>query len=397
MPWQPSEATSLSTAERHWGLAAAIACAAVFGASVGLTAPLLSLTLEARGFDSSVTGLNAAATFIGVILGPMLTPALVARFGPRRFMLGCLAGDAVLFLLMKPLDSIAAWFVLRAGLGLLGSSLFTATEAWISLIASDAGRGRVIGLYAAALSLGFGSGPLLLSLTGMAGWTPFLANTALAAFAALPLLMLGERGVPFGRKETPSPLGIFVKAPAIIVAVGLFGAFETGAIALLPVWGVRIGLDPQRAAATLTAIYFGAIALQYPVGWLSDRVPRRLVLRLCAGAGLVGALLGPWAGDALMPLFTALFFCGGLASGLYPVALAMAGDRFRDGELVAANAALIMSYGIGSLIGPVAGGIAMDLWNPHGLLTLFALLFATFLATTLTPARRAEARQEPRP
>jgi MFS family permease len=284
---------------------------------------------------------------------------------------------------MKPLDSIAAWFVLRAVLGLLGSSLFTAAEAWISLMASDAGRGRIIGVYAAALSLGFGSGPLLLSLAGMAGWTPFLANAGLASLAALPLMLLGERGVPLSRRTGTNPLAIFAKAPAIIIAVGLFGAFETGAIALLPVWGVRIGLDAQHAAATLTAIYFGAIALQYPVGWLSDHVPRRLVLRLCGGAGLLGALLGPWVGEAPLPLFAVLFFCGGLASGLYPVALAMAGDRFRDAELVAANAALIMSYGIGSLIGPITGGIAMDLWNPHGLLALFALLFATFLATTL--------------
>ena len=380
---QDPESPRPSTAERYGSLAAAIACVTVFGAGIGLTAPLLSLTLEARGYDSTVTGLNAAATFVGVIVGPMLTPALVARFGLRRFMLGCLGGDAAVFLLMKPLDSIAAWFVLRAGLGLLGSSLFTATEAWISLLASDAGRGRIIGVYAAALSLGFGSGPLLLSFAGMAGWTPFLLNAAICAAAALPLLALGERGVPLGRNAAMGPLRILRLAPAIVVAVALFGAFETGAIALLPVWGVRIGLDMRHAAATLTAIYFGAIALQYPIGWLSDHAPRRAVLRLCGAAGLLGSLLGPLAGGETPLMYAALFFCGGLASGLYPVALAMAGDRFRGAELIAANAALIMSYGIGSFIGPIAGGYAMDLWNPHGLLAFFALLFATFLATTL--------------
>src|SRR6185437_2216720 len=258
---QDPESPRPSTAERYGSLAAAIACVTVFGAGIGLTAPLLTLT-----------------------------PALVARFGLRRFMLGCLGGDAAVFLLMKPLDSIAAWFVLRAGLGLLGSSLFTATEAWISLLASDAGRWRIIGVYAAALSLGFGSGPLLLSFAGMAGWTPFLLNAAICAAAALPLLALGERGVPLGRNAAMGPLRILRLAPAIVVAVALFGAFETGAIALLPVWGVRIGLDMRHAAATLTAIYFGAIALQYPIGWLSDHAPRRAVLRLCGAAGLLGSL-----------------------------------------------------------------------------------------------------------
>jgi predicted MFS family arabinose efflux permease len=78
-----------------------------------------------------------------------------------------------------------------------------------------------------------------------------------------------------------------------------------------------------------------------------------------------------------------LFLWGGLACGIYPVALGMAGERFRGAALVAANAALIMSYGIGALIGPVLGGAAMDLWNPQGLPAVLALVFALFLAATL--------------
>jgi hypothetical protein len=64
----------------------------------------------------------------------------------------------------------------------------------------------------------------------------------------------------------------------------------------------------------------------------------------------------------------------------------MAGDRFRGGALVAANAAVVMSYGLGSLLGPALGGVAMDLWDPHGLLALFALAFAGLVATA-RPAR----------
>jgi predicted MFS family arabinose efflux permease len=60
----------------------------------------------------------------------------------------------------------------------------------------------------------------------------------------------------------------------------------------------------------------------------------------------------------------------------------MAGDRFRGGEMVTANAAMIVAYGIGSLLGPTLGGSAMDAWNPNGLLALFVALFACFLAAT---------------
>jgi predicted MFS family arabinose efflux permease len=77
-----------------------------------------------------------------------------------------------------------------------------------------------------------------------------------------------------------------------------------------------------------------------------------------------------------------LFVWGGIASGIYPVALSIAGDRFRGTELVTVNAAIIIAYGLGGLVGPALGGVAMDTWNPQGLLWLFVLLFAVLLVAT---------------
>ena len=95
-----------------------------------------------------------------------------------------------------------------------------------------------------------------------------------------------------------------------------------------------------------------------------------------------------------LPLFGLLFVWGGVASGIYPVALSMAGDRFRGGELVSVNAAMIIAYGLGGLAGPPLGGAAMDLDDPQGLLWLFVVLFAGLLAVSLLAAsvrRRAGA------
>jgi MFS family permease len=384
-PGHGSDAAT-GTAERWRGLAAAISSVTVFGIGIGIVLPLLSLLLEARGTDATLTGLNAASTFIGVILGPMLTPSLVRRLGIRVFLLACLGLDIGLFLLMKPLDSLVAWMVLRLLLGIVGSAIFTATEAWINLLAGDQERGRVIGLYAASLSGGFGVGPLLLSLTGTEGWTPFLAVSALSAAAGLPLLAIGNSTHRLGREPAGNPLAIFARAPFIIFAAALFGFYESALMALLPVWGVRVGLGERAAAASLTAIYFGAIALQVPIGWLSDKLTRLTALRLCALVALLGAGLTLLLGGAVVPLFIALFIWGGFATGIYPVALSMAGERFRGAELVTVNAAIVIAYGLGSLVGPVLGGAAMDLWNPQGLLALVTMLFAGLLALTL--ARR---------
>ncbi len=369
--------------ERRWSLAAAIASVTVFGLSVGQAGPLLSLLLEQRGIDATLNGMNAGATFIGVLIGPLLAPRLIQRFGIRDFLLICFGLDIALFLAMKPLDSITEWFILRPLNAAVGSSIFTAGEAWINQLAGDTGRGRILGVYAAALSAGFGLGPLILSLTGVIGWPPFVANAVISALAAVPLAGVHRAGDTFGSEGAATPLRMFARAPGIMATVAVFGLYEATLVNLLPIWGVRSGLDQRLTAATLSAIFFGSIVLQVAIGWLSDRLSRVAALRLCSIVGLAGAAL--LANVPVPPaiLFVVLFIWGGTASGIYPVALSIAGDRFRRGELVSVNAAMIIAYGLGGLVGPPLGGIAMDIRNPQGLLWLFVILFGALIAALL--------------
>jgi MFS family permease len=376
-------AESLTRRERRLALAAAIAAVTVFGLSIGEGVPLMSLLLERRGVEAGLNGLNAGAAFIGVLVGPLLTPALVRRLGLRNLLLACFVLDIAAFSSLKLFDGLAAWFVLRVAMGLLGSTIFTASEAWINLLAGDAGRGRVLGLYAAALSAGFGLGPLLLAITGIEGWAPFLLNNAISALAMLPLLAVGNRARDLGREPGAPLWRVALRAPFILSIVAVFGMFESALMSLIPVWGVRAGLAASGAAATLSAVYIGAIALQWPIGWLSDHTPRRRVLQLCGAVGLAGALLLAAAPLPLGAVFALLLVWGGFASGIYPVALGMAGERFAGGDVVAVNATMIAAYGLGAMVGPAAGGAAMDALGPPGLPTLFLLLFAGFLTATL--------------
>lgn len=374
--------------ERRWSLAAAIASITVFGLSIGQGAPLMSLLLEVRGTGVTLNGMNAGAAFIGVIVGPMLAPRCVRVLGVRNFLVACFAVDIVVTLSLKLSDSVRAWFVLRVLLGLTGSSIFTSGEAWINLLSGDKGRGRIIGIYAAALSAGFGIGPLLLSVTGIRGWSPFIANAAITASAMLPLVGVNDASRAFGRERGASPLTMFARAPVILGTVAIFGLYEAALMALLPIWGLRIGLTAGMAAATLSAVYIGSIALQMPIGWLSDRLSRIAVLRLCGVVGLIGAILLVTVAAPLPVLLGLLFVWGGIASVIYPVALSMAGDRFHSTELVTTNAAMVIAYGVGGLVGPALGGVAMTFRNPQGLFWLFALLFACLLATAGLATRR---------
>lgn len=379
---QADSGTSGRPGHRGSGLAAAIASIAVFGLGVGQFAPLLSLLLEVRGTDALLNGLNASAVSVGIILGPWLAPRGVRALGVSRFLLLCLGLDVVTVLALRPLDTLPDWFALRFLLGLIGSNIFTASEAWINHLAGDAARGRILGLYVAILSAGLGLGPLVLALTGVHGWLPFVVNAGISALAALPLLAARGSALDLPIGPAGSMRSAFANAPLLLLAVALYGLFEMAMMTLLPVWGMRNGLDPRHAAGTLSGVYLGAIAMQVPVGWLSDRLTRTAALRLCGAVGVAGAAALIWLPLSGVWLFAVLFVWGGIAAGIYPITLSMAGDRFPPEQLVAVNAAVISAYGLGSLAGPVLGGAAMDAWNPQGLPALFVLLFGLFLLLT---------------
>lgn len=364
--------------ERRWSLAAAIASIAVFGVSIGIGGPLLSLMLEARGTDSYLTGLNAGAGFLGVLVGPVLMPPLVARFGFKRVLLTSLPLSLAFFLALKPLDTIDAWFVLRFFGGLCGSLIFGVSEAWISQLVGDRARGRIMGVYAASLSTGFAVGPLVLSQTGVHGWAPFLASAIIVAAAMLPLLGAkdgGRRADLAGSR----PLRVMARMKPVALIVVLFAMYEGATVSLLPVWGARAGLSVATAAMLISAVFVGAILLQIPIGFVSDRAGRAWTLRLCAIVGILGAGLLPLLSPYPTILLVALLVWGGFTTGTYPVALAIIGDRFRGADLLNANAALVIAYGIGAFTGPILGGAAMDAWNPHGIAAALALIFVALL------------------
>lgn len=348
-------------------LSAVIACVAVFGITIGFAIPLISLVLDSRGVSAGTIGALSAVNAVAMLLFSPLVPAIVRRFGNRCMALGCLLIEAAMFVALGLFDNLPAWFVIRFVMGASGAGLFIASESWINTIADEHNRGRILGVYATVLAGAFAAGPLLILWLGTEGQLPFLAGAVLCLLAVVP--MLHPRLIVPGMKSKPgfNVFSVLFLAPTIALAVLIFGFVETGAMALLPVYAVDYGLDKKQAAMVLTALGAGNVALQIPVGWLSDRINRRVVMLGCACFGALGALLLPVVVTQGIWLWVMLFFWGGLFAGLYTVAMAMVGDRFRGGELVTATAALGVFYSAGNIAGPVSNGWAMDLMGSDGL------------------------------
>jgi MFS family permease len=370
----------LTTSERRRSLVAVIACISVVGMGLGVSIPLLALLMERNGVPTSLIGLNTAMPALATFILTPFIPTLLRHIPAIPFLLACIIVSAIAMPSYYYFPSLWLWFLIRFVNGLALTGLFVVSEFWVNMLAEDKNRGRLIGIYGTVLSCGFASGPILLFLVGTEGVTPFAVVGTLILLGALPLVIFG-RGLAPRITERPSHAFItfLVAAPAATLAGFVYGATETNIFNMLPIYGVRIGLTEQAAAFVLSLFAAGNILLQIPIGIWSDRTDRRLVLLFCATVGLAGTLALPFVMHSIWLFAPTLFFFGGVVVGLYTVGLTLLGERFKGANLASANAAFVMMFSLGALIGPPLAGGSMDIWNPHGLIIAMAGLCALYV------------------
>ncbi|MGZ6006191.1 MAG: MFS transporter [Rhizomicrobium sp.] len=383
----------MPAAERRASLIAILSACGAFAIGMGLTLPLLSLILERRGFPGSVNGLNLATAGLATFFVTPQVPRLMRTFGTATFMAGSLILSATALLALFQVQSLWAWFPLRFALSVGLNGLFVASEFWINQLANDSNRGRYISLYGACISGGFGVGPAILSVLGTHGVAPFAIGSAMLLLALVPVLIARKAAPQLDETPGPSTLTVLRMAPAILSAALVFGAIDAGMGGLFPVYAVRSGYTETHAALAITAMSIGSFVFQYPLGILADRMNRRTLLILCASTGVAGAILTPFAIATPILTYLLLFFWGGIIMGVYTIGLTLLGERFKGRDLASANATYVMLYAIGLLSGPMVEGVALDAWNPHGLMVVLALISVFYMIFLMvsrqTPAASA--------
>ncbi len=272
-------------------------------------------------------------------------------------------------------DTLAAWFLIRLVQGMTISTLFVLSEAWIVGSAGDHNRGKIVAIYASVLSASFGAGPLLISFIGIEGWTPFVLGAIVVAIGVIPFIFIREDAhAEPGETRVSGFFSFASRAPMLLAAVGSFAVFDAATLSLFPVYGIQNGLDLMTSANILSALILGNVLLQFPIGWLCDRFPHRLILAGCAFTTTVTLLFLPGLidSDLKWPL---LIIMGTTGYGVYTVSLASLGNRFSGPDLVNGSASFVLVWGLGALIGSVSGGWAMLGFGPHGLPISLAIVY----------------------
>ncbi|MCY1284600.1 putative MFS-type transporter YcaD [compost metagenome] len=356
-------------------------CGAVIsiGLALGVTMPLVSLRLESWGYDSFAIGVMAATPAVGVLLGAVIAGRLAARLGTTTLMQLCLLVGALSVALLALVQHYPVWLLLRLLIGIALTVVFILGESWINQLAVEEWRGRLVALYGTGYALSQLSGPLLLSALGTGNDLGFWTGTGLLVGGSL--LLLGRTGAPTVDAHSASGRGLWsfcTRLPTIAWAVVLFAAFEAMMLTLLPIYGLRQGFTQEVALLMASVVVVGDAALQLPIGWLADRMSRRTLFRACGLTLLVSSLAIPVLLHTVLIWPTWVLF-GASAGGLFTLALILIGERYRDDELVRANAHVAQLWGIGCLVGPLATGAASQWISGHALPLMMALGAAGFV------------------
>ena len=354
---------------------AVVLSVSIIAIGAGLMTTRVSLDLEAHKEAVNSVRLVVTSYPVGFIIGCLTVRRLVEWCGHGRAFLLLIALLAALTLAFASTGDFRVWAVLRFGVGFSLSSIFTIVESWINLDSRSDNRGTLVSFYMIFSTLGTAAGPALVGLSITQGnAAPFIA-ALIFLISALPLL-LSRRMRPAGsiqqeRPQTDRPLALLAllaAAPAAFAAALQTGMTNMPFSVMMPIYAVRVGYDPAQAGALVSTFALGGLAAQWPIGWLSDRLPRHKVLAAAAGtAGITCCLIVLFGQVSAVVLFTLVFIFGCTALSIYPLALAYAGSAVQATFLVSLSSRLLLLHGMGSAIAPALSNELMARFGPPAL------------------------------
>ena len=353
-------------------------CALIIGIKLGTLIPLLALILEARGYSNTEIGLNVVAQPLAVILFVRITPIIIHKIGLAKSIIIAQIFTIILYFTFPIFDSLTAWFVIRFIIGFAGALAWNAFDTWMLSMADDTNRGKIVTIYNTVFVIGFASGPMVLSLTGIEGWLPFIVISSLSFIAILPLIMLEIEDPKLPDKKSLPVFAAIIAAPTIFGAAILCGLDDVMFVSFFPIFMIKNQFTQEIALQYVTITLVGGVMCQPLLGVLLDKFNKRLLLNIAVLITFFCPILFAIYLDNFYGMAASCFIWGGAASGLFAISLTMLGERYSASQVAGATAILVMVFEVGSLIGPLIGGRVMDAVGPMGFIytvTSFTFIF----------------------
>lgn len=342
---------------------------------------LVPLWLAHENLPTWQVGMVSSSFFTGNLLGTLLTGSLIKRFGFNRsyylasliFAVGC-AGLGLMV-------GFWSWMVWRFIAGVGCAMIWVVVESALMCSGTSRNRGRLLAAYMMVYYVGTVLGQLMVSKlpTDLMSVLPWVTGMVLAAI--LPLLFTR---IVNQNSEHQEATHVWPMLRLRRARLGVNGCIISGIVlgslyGLMPLYLNHQGVSDSGIGFWMAVMVSAGIVGQWPIGRLADRFGRLLVLRVQVFVVIMGCL-AMLSNAAMAP---ALFILGAAGFTLYPVAMAWACEKVEHHQLVAMNQALLLSYTIGSLLGPTFTAMLMQNYSDNLLFIMIASVSFIYLLMLL--------------
>lgn len=342
----------------------------------GLQGTLLGVRGELEGFSTLSMSLVMSAYFVGFLGASRFVPGMIRRVGHVRVFAALGSTISAVLVMYPTLAEPWAWILGRVIIGFSFCGVYVTAESWLNAASSNANRGKALSLYMIVQMAGIVTAQYILVLGDVSGFILFIVPSVLVSLAFMPIL-LSIRPTPAFETTKPLAISALVKAsPLACVGMFLLGGIYSAQFGMSAVYGSRAGLSLGQISLMVSTIYIGGLVAQFPIGWISDRMDRRVLIMAMAVVGAVGSIAAIWSGAGAgfwLILFGAAVM-GGTSNPLYALLIAYANDYLEREDMAAASAGLLFINGVGAITGPLIVGWSMDRWGPSGYWVFIAIL-----------------------
>ena len=346
----------------------------------GLQGTLLGVRGEIEGFSTLQMSFVMSAYFVGFLGGSRLAPEMIRRVGHVRVFAALASFISAVMIMYPMLTDPIAWSLGRVVIGFCFSGVYVTAESWLNNAASNENRGQALSLYMIVQMTGIVSAQALLLIGDPAGYETFVIASILVSVSFAPILLSISPTPAFDTTKPMTLRKLMETSPLGCVGMFLLGGIFSAQFGMSSVYGAQAGLSLVEISTFVASFYVGAVLLQYPIGWISDRMDRRILILLVAVVGGCGALIGMFFGATFTILLAGAFLIGGMTSPLYSLLIAYTNDFLEQDDMAAAAGGMVFINGLGAVAGPRVTAWMMGAIGAHGYFLFIGLLMFTMAA-----------------
>tara|TARA_R110002074_G_scaffold8175_25_gene34268 strand:+ start:1880 stop:3154 length:1275 start_codon:yes stop_codon:yes gene_type:complete len=347
----------------------------------GMQGTLLGIRGGIEGFSTFEMSIVMSSYFVGFLGGSRMAPGMIRRVGHVRVFAALASMISAVMILYPTFPNILVWSLGRVLIGFCFSAVYVTAESWLNNSATNENRGQALSLYMIVQTLGIVLAQALLLTADPSGFVLFVIPSVLVSIAVTPILLSISPTPAFDTTKPMSLRALLDFSPLGCIGMFLLGGVFSAQFGMAAVYGAEAGLSVAQISMFVATFFVGAVILQYPIGWVSDRMDRRTLIVIVSLVGGAGSILGMLLGHVFSILLVSAFVVGGMSNPLYSLLIAHTNDFLEHEDMAAASGGMVFINGLGAILGPVITGWLMGTaLGPGGFYLFTAVLFFALAA-----------------